>query len=119
MTASPKKTTQLTPDEWKQLALLNVSQLGTYLQNIPGNTETGSAGLTPQHLQLIGGHLDRFGSFLRAWSVARVDVPPSEVDVPDDSVSAEGGAGADVPAPPRKGGWPKGRSRKANGAEAA
>mgnify|MGYP000863056245 FL=1 len=115
-TASPKKTAQLTPEEWKQLVLLNVSQLGTFLQNIPGNTESGSAGLTQQHLQLIGGHLDRFGSFLRAWSVSRVEVPPAEVEVPEEAVTAEGGAGAE--APKRKGGWTAGKPRKPNVAPA-
>jgi hypothetical protein len=112
MTASPaKKTTQLTPEEWKQLALLNVQQLGSFLQNIPGNTESGSAGLTEQHLQLIGGHLDRFGSFLRAWSLARVDVPPA-VEVAEDDAAPETMTA-------KKGGWPKGKPRKAKEAEAA
>lgn len=117
MTALPKKTTQLTPEEWKQLVLLNVSQLGTFLQNIPGNTESGSAGFTEQHMQLIGGHLDRMGSFMRAWLVSRVDVPPSEVEMPeDDLVTAESGSGGGEV---RKGGWPKGKPRKSKDAEAA
>lgn len=110
MTASPKKTTQLTAEEWKQLALLNASQLMNFLQGIPGNTESGSAGLTEQHMLLIGGHLDRMASFLRAWSVARVEVPPAQVEVPAEPPVAEAA---------KKGGWPKGKSRKVKEAVAA
>lgn len=118
MTASPKKTIQFTPEEWKKLVLVNVKQLHDWLENVPGNTETGRAALTEEHLQLIGGHLSRTYEFLIAWSKSRVDVPPTAVEMPEEAASQDEATEAE-PVEPRKGGWPKGKPRKARDAEAA
>lgn len=98
------KVAQLTPEEWKQLVLLNMAQLQSYLQTVPGNTETGTSGLTDQHLALIDQHLARGRAFVRAWALARVEMAPVNVAQPE---ARPNGAQE----PKRKGGWPKGKSR--------
>lgn len=103
--AAPNKVAQLTPEEWKQLVLLNAAQLQNWLQGIPGNTESGAAGVTADHLALVDGHLNRLRTFLRAWSVAKIDVPaqrsaPSQPATSTIDAAAKG-----------KGGWPKGKKR--------
>lgn len=72
-----QKSTQLSPEEWKQLCLLNVDQLLNFLRAIPAQgqvSETDTtiiAGLVPERINQIEEHLGRLGQFLRAWSRSR------------------------------------------------
>lgn len=114
-TASPSgKVAQLTPEEWKQLVLLNAAQLQNYLQSIPGNTEGGASGLNDGNLALIDAHIARGRSFMRAWSLARLTVPQQatapQPQAQDGAPAPEQANGAE-PAPKRTGGWPKGKKR--------
>lgn len=96
------KVAQLTPEEWKQLCILNMVQLHNYLQSIPGNTETGASGLTDQVRNIIDAHLARGHTFLRAWQLSRFEMP--QVRVAQPAAPASNGA-------VKKGGWPKGKKR--------
>lgn len=100
------KVAKLTPEEWKQLVLLNTAQLQNYLQSIPGNTETGVAGFTDQHMAIIDGHFARGRAFMRAWSLSTVEVAPA-AQPPAPAHQANGAE----PPKPHKGGWPKGKKR--------
>lgn len=105
---APKPTTALTGDEFKVLALTNVSQLQNWLNAIPGCLESGAAGLTADHLDLIDKHLNRCRMFLRSWSLTKVDVQPAAAPVQVQTESQGNGA-----APPKRtGGWPRGKPRK-------
>jgi hypothetical protein len=110
MTEQTGKTAQLTPEEWKQLCVLNVAQLQQFLQNIPSNTEGGTSGFTDEHMALIDGHLQRGRSFLRAWSLARVAVQGAQPQ-PAAPAQASEQPQPNGAAPARRGGWPKGRKR--------
>lgn len=113
------KVAQLTPEEWKQLVLLNAAQLQNYLQGIPGNTETGVSGLSDKHMSLIAGHVDRFQTFLIAWSKARIMVsPPVSAEASAPEADAPAHANGAEPAA-KKGGWPKGKKRSPKQPEAA
>lgn len=102
-----EKTTSLTPEEWKQLCLLNVTQLHNFLQGVPAQTEGGVAGISDQHLALIEGHLQRGSAFLRAWQKSRPVIPVAKADDQSKPVEANGVK--------RKGGWPKGKKRTPRG----
>lgn len=104
----PQKTTQLTPEEWKQLCILNVTQLHSFIQGIPSHTEGGVAGINDHHLALIEGHLQRGAAFLRAWQKSKTIIPVAEEAAPQETADE---------APKRKGGWPKGKKRTARGAQ--
>lgn len=97
--------TTLSPDEWKQLCLLNVGQLQNYLLGIPALTESGASGMTDEHLAQIEAHVTRGQSFLIAWrkssvGAARIEPPAAHAE----------GNGAE-PTIKRRGGWPKGKKR--------
>lgn len=111
MTAeTTRKVTILTPDEWKALCINNTGQLHGYLQSIPGVTEGGISGLSDQHLAMIDHHLGRFGAFLNAWKVARVDLPAA-AQPQEAAPQAEEPKPNGMKEPKRKGGWPKGKPR--------
>jgi hypothetical protein len=66
------KSTQLSPEEWKQLCCLNSKQLFDYITNIPAmvkadETAPITAGLTAQHVAEINAHIERGAQFLGAW----------------------------------------------------
>ena len=117
MTDQPKSTTQLSPEEWKQLCLLNCQQLQNFIGSIPPQIESGAPGLTADHLAMIDNHVVRARTFLNAWTRAKPVVSTAEqqaqvmAQVPAiDAAPASNGA-----AEPQKGkgGWPKGRKRNA------
>lgn len=111
------QTLILSPDEWKQLCLLNAGQLQSYLNGIPALTENGSSGLTAEHLTLIDGHLNRGGLLLQGWLRSRAagsvaaPVKPAAETAPDAPAEATKPTEPNGAAKPRKGGWPKGRKR--------
>lgn len=76
-----EQTIQLKGEQWKQLALLSYSQLVTHLQAVPGNIESGEAGITDQNLAAIDQHLAEARLFLRSWRAARL-VMPTQVAAP-------------------------------------
>lgn len=112
-----QQTTSLSPDEWKALCLTNVAQLHTFLNGIPPISEGGLSGITDQHMALIEGHLNRQSAFLNAWrrskAVGTVAQAESQPEAPAPAQTANG-----AQAPKRKGGWPRGKSRKAKQPEA-
>ncbi len=67
-----EQTIMLKGEQWKQLALLSYTQLVTHLQGVPGNVESGEAGITDEGLALIDQHLAEARLFLRSWRAARV-----------------------------------------------
>lgn len=77
---------ELSPEEWKQLALLNCAQLQTFLNNIPPHVESGASGLTAQHMGLVQEHTARGRIFLTAWANSKLRVPPQ----PAQTVAANG-----------------------------
>lgn len=115
MTEQPQRT-QLSPEEWKQLCLLNLAQLQTHLQNLPPVLEGGSSAMTAQQMQAIEDHLNRGRQFLNAWARAKLIQPVVQPEIkPQEAVQAANGA-----APPKKrGGWPKGKKRNALAQDAA
>lgn len=71
------KTVGLSPDEWKQLCVLNCAQLQNYLNGIAPQTEGGASGLNAEHLALIDQHVARGRAFLNAWAASKpVPAPP-------------------------------------------
>lgn len=62
-------------EQWKQLALLSYTQLAQHLQGIPGNTESGDAGITDEQLALIDSHLSEARLFLRSWRATKLIMP--------------------------------------------
>lgn len=67
------KSTQLSPEEWKQLCVLNAKQLFDYINNLPSmarETEESPvvSGMTPQHIAAIEAHIARGSQFLNAWA---------------------------------------------------
>lgn len=107
MTEASPKVTQLTPEEWKSIVLVNFTQLTNWLQAIPGNTETGASGLTEERIQSIEAHLTRTATLLHGWSKAKLTI--TEAPKAQAAAPAEQANGA---APPkRRGGWPAGKPR--------
>lgn len=106
MTEATPKTTTLTGEEFKTLAITNVVQLQNWLQSIPGHVESGSSGLSAEHLALIDNHLNRCRMFLRSWSLTKVAVAPVQVEQPAGDTKPNG-----AEASKGKGGWPKGKKR--------
>lgn len=102
MPETAPKTAQLTPEEWKQLCILNAAQLQNFLQSIPGNTETGASGLTDEAMSIVDMHMARGRTFLGAWARAKFEMP--KVAQP---AAQHHGNGAEK----RKGGWPLGKKR--------
>lgn len=90
MTEQPK-TVGLSPDEWKQLCVLNCAQLQQYLNGIAPQTEGGASGLTAEHLGLIEQHTARGHAFLNAWAASKaIPAPtPAVVDVTNGAARAE------------------------------
>lgn len=113
MTEQPQRT-QLSPEEWKQLCLLNVAQLQTHLQNLPPVLEGGSSAMTAQQIDAIEAHLTRGRSFLNAWARSKPLQTAPQQAKPDVKEVAQAANGA---TPPKKrGGWPKGKPRVSKGA---
>lgn len=109
MTEQPQRT-QLSPEEWKQLCLLNVAQLQTHLQNLPPVLEGGTSAMTAQQMAAIKAHLARGESFLNAWARAKPLQTAQEQPRAESQEAAHAMNGDE--APKRKGGWQKGRARK-------
>lgn len=107
MTDTPRSTAQLMPEEWKQLCLLNLGQLHTFLNSIPSATETGASNLTEQHVAMIEAQIGRTATFLNAWRRARIPggVADQREEVAPVKQATNGAA-------KRKGGWPRGKPRK-------
>lgn len=106
----PRPTTALTGEEFKTLAMTNVVQLQNWLTSIPAHIESGAAGLTAGHLDLIDAHLNRCRMFLRSWSLTKIEVPPQSVQA-QPRAQPDGAQMNGAQPSPRKGGWPKGRKR--------
>lgn len=70
MTEQPQRT-QLSPEEWKQLCLLNLAQLQTHIQGMPPVLEGGLSAMTAEQMAAIDTHLTRGKSFLNAWARAK------------------------------------------------
>lgn len=73
MMSEQPKSTQLSPEEWKQLCVLNAKQLFDYINNLPSmarETEESPviSGMTPQHIAAIEAHITRGSQFLNAWA---------------------------------------------------
>lgn len=64
------KTTQLTPEEWKQLCLLNIVQLKGFLDQIAIPTD--------EQMKLIDEHMARWRMFMNAWVLAKPEEKPQE-----------------------------------------
>lgn len=96
------KTVQLSPEEWKQLCLLNVGQLQTYLQAL-----TTPA---PEHMAAIEAHMARWRDHMAAWCLARPlsTQPAAQTIAVEPEIKPETNGAI---APKRKGGWPKGKPR--------
>lgn len=75
-------------EQWKQLALLSYTQLAQHLQSIPGNTESGDAGITDDQLALIDAHLSEARLFLRSWRATKI-MMPAQVQTPVQANGAE------------------------------
>ncbi|MDE2096881.1 MAG: hypothetical protein KGL39_06500 [Patescibacteria group bacterium] len=105
-------STTLTGEEWRQLCLVNATQMHQFLTGIPGVNESGAPGLTADHLLSAFSHLERMQQFLTAWSKARA--PQPEVNAPAQQESAP--PNLETP-PKRRGGWPAGKPRKPKVAE--
>lgn len=114
MTEQPQRT-QLSPEEWKQLCLLNVAQLQTHLQNLPPVLEGGTSAMTAQQIDAIEAHLTRGRSFLNAWARSKPLQTAPQQAAPDVKEVAQQANGAEPPK--RRGGWQKGRARKPKAAE--
>lgn len=91
MTEQPK-TVGLSPDEWKQLCVLNCAQLQNYLTGIAPQTEGGASGLTPEHLALIEQHVARGKAFLVAWGASRPVIAPQPQEAKPAQPAANGAA---------------------------
>lgn len=106
-TPAPRQTIAPTADEFKTLAMTNVQQLMNFLSSIPPHVESGAAGITQVQLDLIDRQMNRCRTWLRSWSLTKIDVPPQSVQArPDETAKASETNGAT-----RKGGWPKGKKR--------
>jgi hypothetical protein len=64
-------------------------------------------GLTADNIGLIKGHLGRLDQFLAAWARSRPIEPEEKKAEPEAPAEANGAAPVK-----RRGGWPKGKSRK-------
>lgn len=95
------KTTQLTAEEWKQLCLLGVAQLNTFVQQI-------AVPPTGEHFALIDSHLERWRTHMGAWAASKVVLDP----VPPQQAVRTAPAGNGAEPPKKKGGWPLGKKRK-------
>lgn len=65
------KTAQLSPEEWKQLCLVNLTQLHGGITNMAPQLEGGNPGMNSEVIASIEAHLARFTSFLGAWARSR------------------------------------------------
>lgn len=116
MTEQPQRT-QLSPDEWKQLCLLNVNQLLTHLQNLPAVLEGGTSAMTVEQMSAIETHLARGKTFLTAWArskpvQAQEVVPTTRDAIPASAIRLEGESANGAAPVKRRGGWPAGKPRK-------
>lgn len=114
MTEQPQRT-QLSPEEWKQLCVLNVAQLHTHLQNLPPVLEGGTSGMTAEQMTAIEAHLARGSQFLNAWARAKPLQTAQQSSALAPQEPAQEANGAEPVR--RKGGWPKGKKRVSKAAE--
>lgn len=98
------KTVALDAAEWQSLVTFNFARLNQYLAQLPA--------LTDRELPAIEANIQRAQALMRGWKhacgvqalQAQQSAPAAVPDAPVANGAAE---------PKRKGGWPKGRSRKA------
>lgn len=107
MTETTPKTMQLQPSHWRELALLNVSQLHGFLSQVPAVMESGQSGMTDELITRIESHINEQRAFLRAWRLARI--PQAAASQPQEAQQQANGA--HEPEVKKKGGWPKGKKR--------
>lgn len=86
---------QLKGEQWKQLALLNLTQLIKGLESVTGNTEGGESGMSDEFLAKIDTHLAEMRLYLRSWRASKIVVPAP-------AVVTQTANGADVPRQKRK-----------------
>lgn len=110
MTDTPAKTMQLAPADWRQLCLLNIEQSHAFVTAIDPVNENGGAAITDQHMALIEEHFARQRAFLRGWKLSRI--PQMAAPQPTQVQQQGNGKHVEAVAKPRRGGWPKGKSRK-------
>lgn len=101
MTDQPKST-QLSPEEWKQLCLLNGQQLLNFLSGIPPQIESGAPGLTVEHMAQIDAHVARARNFLGAWLRSRPVQPVDQFKPEVPAVSQQSMNGVEPPRQKRK-----------------
>lgn len=102
------KVIQLSAPEWQALALHNVAQLHHYISQMPV--------VTDQNMADIEKHFDQFRDRLRGWKVAAAQQAAANAAHAAQGQSAvtDTGAAANGAAKPKgKGGWPKGKPRRA------
>lgn len=107
MTESPR-TMQLLPADWRQLVLLNLEQLHGFISEIHPMTEAGVSALTDQHMAIVEAHVARGQQLLGAWRKSRMPGLAAPVK-PAEAKAAQTNGAEPVK---RRGGWPKGKSRK-------
>lgn len=109
-----QKSTQLSPEEWKQLCVLNCQQLLNFLNACPAmgkmeGSEDIVSGMTSARIAEIDAHVARSRQFLMAWARSK------PVGIPE-PVKQEAAPEANGAAPPVK---KRGRPRKAEAQQAA
>lgn len=105
---------QLLPADWRQLVLLNLEQLHGFISEIHPMTESGVSALTDEHMAIVGAHVARGQELLVAWRKSRM--PGLAAPAKPAEAKAAQTNGVET-AKAKKGGWPKGKSRKPATAE--
>lgn len=100
MTDAPR-TTMLFTEEWRSLCVGSAQQLVGFFANVPHPT--------PEALELFEQHMARLKMFATAWGATPVlQAPKQQAPAGNPFGTRHNGASE----PKRKGGWPKGKSRK-------
>lgn len=109
MTDSKPTTITLNTDEWRALLAANLAHAAQFAQ--------AKAVISLDELRAVHEHFDRMKSIATAWHFSP---PPMAQEAPGQAAASDAAptTNAHDAAPKRKGGWPKGRSRKrGSGAE--
>jgi len=96
-----KTATKLTTSEWQAVCLRDIEELYTALKGIAYPTD--------EALAQIDRHMARWSTFMRSWKLTGEQ--QSGPAAPESEKAVETAEPA-KPAVKKKGGWPKGRSRK-------
>lgn len=91
-------TLSIDASEWRVLFSANIARVNDFINQ--------NATLSAEHLKLLHEHMDRAKLLASAWAAATPQAAPEQ------AAQAMAEAPADVQTERKKGGWPKGRSRK-------